>query len=212
MRSNSPVRRAGSTPQNIAVFLVLASLFAVVATACGSSTSASVSKIDPTTTTTAAASDTPQPTTTLEPEASTGTMLYVYTPIVGDCIDHRTIINGKASTTRTTPDPNATLRSSGQVIVRLSCDLPHQYEVLWVDTTEVAKSPPESPEAFGELAKRVCPEQFASSIGRPYQDSSLDYGWISPTVDQLAQGIQFLGCLAFDPKDKLTGSVRSSNR
>ncbi len=195
-----------------AIVVATISLFALVTAGCGNSTSASVRKIDPTTTTTAAAPDTPQTTTTLEPEAGVGTMLYVYTPVVGDCIDHRTMINGKASTTRATPDPNASLRASGQVIVRLPCDLPHQYEVIWVDSTDIAKSPPQSPDAFGELAKRVCPEQFATSIGRAYQDSALDYGWIAPTGDQQALGIAFLGCLAFDPKGKLTSTVRDSNR
>jgi hypothetical protein len=204
------MRAPGSGP--IAAALLVSIALCALATACGSSTSASVSKIDPTTTTTAAPADTPQTTTTLEPEAGVGTILYVYTPVVGDCIDHRTMVDGRASTTRTSPDTNASLRASGQVIVRLPCDLPHQYEVLWVDTTEVAAAPPQSSEAFVDLAKRVCPEQFASAIGRPYQDSSLEFAWISPTTDQQAQGIEFLGCLAFDPKSKLTDPVRDSNR
>lgn len=195
-----------------ATSLMFVALCSLAIVACGSSTSATVTKIDPTTTTTTTAPDTPQTTTTLEPEAGVGTMLYVYTPVVGDCIDHRTMIDGRAVTTRTTPDPNATLRTSGQVILRLPCDLPHQYEVLWVDTVEISKSPPQSPEAFADLAKRACPEQFATSIGRPYQDSSLEFGWIAPTDDQQAQGIEFLGCLAFDPGGKLTSPVRDSNR
>jgi len=212
MRSDQRVRPGEARSTGIALRVAILSACALALVACGSSTSATVSTIDPTTTTTAEAPDTPQTTTTLEPEAGVGTLLYVYTPVVGDCIDHRTMSDGRASTTRSTPDQNATLRASGQVIVRLPCDLPHQYEVLWVDTTEVTRTPPASPEAFAELARRVCPEQFASSIGRSYQDSSLEYAWISPTADQQAQGIEFLGCLAFDPKTKLTGPVRDSNR
>lgn len=179
---------------------------------CGTSTSATVEKIDPTTTTTVAASGGQATTTTLEPEAGVGTLLYIYTPVVGDCIDHRTMIDGRASTTRSTPDQNASLRATGQVIVRLDCELPHQYEVISVDTTEVTKAPPQSAEAFNDLAKRVCPAQFGAAVGRPYQDSELEFGWIMPTGDQQARGIEFLGCLAFDPKGKLTASVRGSGR
>lgn len=179
---------------------------------CGTSTSATVEKIDPTTTTTVASSGDQATTTTLEPEAGVGTLLYLYTPVVGDCIDHRTMIDGRASTTRSTPDQNASLRATGQVIVRLDCEIPHQYEVIAVDTTEVAKTPVRSPEAFNELAKRVCPAQFDAVVGRPYQDSELEFGWISPTGEQQDRGIEFLGCLAFDPKGKLTSSVRGSGR
>lgn len=191
---------------------IIAASIVIVTVACGTSTSARVTKIDPTTTTTAAPDGAPQTTTTLEPEAGVGTMLYLYTPVVGDCIDHRTMIDGRASTTRSTPDQNATLRAPGQVILRLDCDRPHQYEVIGIDTTEVANAPPQSPEAYNELARRLCPAKFREYIGRSYQDSALEFGWITPTVDQQAQGIVFLGCLAFDPKDKLVTVVRGSDR
>ncbi|CAB4946987.1 MAG: hypothetical protein F2837_08235 [Actinobacteria bacterium] len=181
-------------------------------TGCGSSTTSSVVKLDPTSTTTAAPDDTPSTTTTLEPEAGAGTQFYLYTPVTGDCIDRRTIVDGKAVTNRSTPDPDASLSVSGQVIIRFDCERPHQYEVIYTDTTEVAASPPQSQEAFVELAKRVCPQRFREYIGRDYQDSGLEVGWFFPTPDQQAQRIEFLGCLAFDPKGKLTGSVRNSNR
>jgi hypothetical protein len=184
----------------------------LLAVSCGTSTSATVEKIDPTTTTSAAASEGQATTTTVEPEAGVGALLYVYTPVVGDCIDHRTMIDGRASTTRTTPEQNASLRAGDQVIVRLDCELPHQYEVISVDMTEVAKAPPQSAEAYNELAKRICPAQFGTAVGRPYQDSVLEFGWIAPTGDQQDKGIAFLGCLAFDPKGKLTASVRGSGR
>jgi len=179
---------------------------------CGSSTTASVTKIDPTTSTSAAPDDTPSTTTTLEPEAGIGTQFYLYTPVVGDCIDRRTVVDGRAVTNRSTPDPDASLKVSGQVIIRFDCERPHQYEVIYADTTSIAASPPQNQEAFVDLAKRVCPERFREYIGRDYQDSALEVGWFFPTPDQQKQGIEFLGCLAFDPKGKLTGSVHSSNR
>ena len=203
--------RRPATPSPLATLAVALFALFLLATACGSSTSATVKKIDPTTTTTTAPSEN-STTTTLEPEAGVGTLLYLYTPVVGDCIDHRTMTDGRASTTRSTPDQNATLRASGQVIVRLDCERPHQYEVIFVDTKDVAQFPSQSSEAFNDLAKQVCPAQFSTAVGRPYQDSELEFGWIAPTNDQQAQGIKFLGCLAFNPKGKLTESVRGSGR
>jgi hypothetical protein len=204
--------RRPATASPLATLAVALLALLLLATACGSSTSATVKKIDPTTTTTTVAPSENSTTTTLEPEAGVGKLLYLYTPVIGDCIDHRTMTDGRASTTRSTPDQNATLRASGQVIVRLDCERPHQYEVIFVDTMDVAKSPPQSSEAFNELAKQVCPAQFSTAVGRPYQDSELEFGWITPTNDQQAQGIEFLGCLAFNPKGKLTESVRGSGR
>jgi len=203
-------RRAGRAATAVVACAVAVS--ASIMSGCGSSTTASVTKIDPTTTTSAASDDTPSTTTTLEPEAGSGNQFYLYTPVVGDCIDRRTIVDGKAATNRATPEPDASLAVSGQVIIRFDCERPHQYEVIYADTTSVAASPPQNQEAFVDLAKRVCPARFREYIGRDYQDSALEVGWFFPTPDQREQGIEFLGCLAFDPKSKLTGSVRNSNR
>jgi hypothetical protein len=183
-----------------------------IAGGCGSSTSSSVTKIDATTTTTTPTNDAPSTTTTLEPEAGRGTQFYLYTPVVGDCFDRRTIIDGKAVTGRTNPAADASLGQRDQVIIRLDCEVPHQYEVAHVDTATVSATPPQSGAAFEDLAKRICPEHFASYVGRPYQDSALEVGWFLPTPDQQAQGIEFLGCLVFNPRGKLTDTVRNSDR
>lgn len=196
----------------VAACLGIAIIGAALLGGCGSSTTSTVTKIDPTTTTTAAPDDTPSTTTTLEPEAGAGTQFYLYTPVTGDCIDRRTIIDGRASTNRATPETDASLKAPAQVIVRFACDRPHQYEVIHTEMSSVAASPPQDQGAFVELAKRVCPAKFREYIGRDYQDSELEVGWFFPTPDQQAQRIEFLGCLAFDPKGKLTGSVRDSNR
>ena len=207
-----PGRRIGYRSRSAAV--LSGSLLAAVllVAACGSSISSSATKIDPTTTTTAAPDGTPSTTTTLEPEAGVGTQFYLYTPVVGDCFDRRTIIDGRAVTNRATPATDASLDQIGQVVIRLDCRLPHQYEVIHIDTATVSASPPPTKEAFVDLAERMCPERFEAYIGRPYQDSALEAGWFLPTTDQQASGIEFLGCLAFDPKGKLTDPVRDSDR
>jgi hypothetical protein len=40
----------------------------------------------------------------------------------------------------------------------------------------------------------------------------LEVGWVLPTEEQRNRGVQVIGCTAFDPKGKLTGSVKDSKR
>ena len=204
--------RHSSLPRRVCALLALLLAGASIATACGSSSSSSVQQIDTTTTTGAASSGDAPTTTTTETPAGAGTQLYVYTPVVGDCIDRRSMMNGVMTTNGVAPTADGSLHTSGQIILRLDCERPHQYEVILDDTTEVAKAKPQSPEAYGELAKRICPAAFPTYIGRSYQDSKLEFGWIAPTDEQRARGLDFLGCTAFDPKGRLTGSVRGADR
>ncbi len=151
-------------------------------------------------------------TTTSEPSASEGKELYVYAPVEGDCIDLRGTSEGGARTTRPTPGPDATPRSSNQLVLRLPCELPHQYDVIAVVDAGLPKQPPPDDAALTTAAKQLCPAAFATYVGTPYQASRLEVGWVLPSGERRARGIQEIGCLAFDPNGKLTGSVRSSGR
>jgi hypothetical protein len=163
------------------------------------------------TTTTAPAGDTgPTTTTTAEPPASAGREFFVYAPVEGDCIDLRATADGGSTTTRERPDVDATPRARTELILRLPCELPHQYEVIAVVDAGLPRDA--SDEALVEVAKRECPAAFATYVGVPYQDSELEVGWLLPSTDQRARGAQQIGCLAFDPTGKLTGSVRGTAR
>lgn len=179
--------------------------------ACGSSTSASVRQLDAPTTT-VPTDGAPTTTTTTEPEAGLGSQYYVYTPVVGDCIDRRAVVGGVMTNKGSATTADASLRAEGQVIVRFDCFRPHEYEVILFDTSEVNRVKPQTPDAYADLAKRICPAAFPAYIGRNYQDSSLEFGWIAPTDEQRSRGIEFLGCTVFDPKGRLVDSVRGANR
>ena len=129
----------------------------------------------------------------------------------GDCIDLRATGDQGAASTRAEPDANATPHGSNELILRLDCNLPHQYEVIARGPRRPPGRQPDEP-ALVTAAKQLCPPAFATFVGTPYQNSQLEVGWVLPSASQRARGIQQIGCLAFDPTGKLTGSVRGSGR
>jgi len=189
---------------------VAVTVLLVVAVAACTTSSQPASKSVTTTT----ASATPQSTTstTLEPEAGVGRLAYVYGPVVGDCIDLRSMATGRAVTTRALPGQDATQKSDKDVILRMGCDLPHQYEVMAVLDAGLPRDPAPTLEQLSAVARKRCPATFASYVGIGYPESSLEIGWILPSPEQMGRGVQQFGCLAFDPNGKLVGAVRGSRR
>ena len=194
-------------PTLIVATLVVASLALL---ACSSSSTSS--SVPTTTSSTTTIAPGPTTTTTLEPEAGVGRISFVYGPVTGDCIDLRSVATGRAVTTRTVPAADATLKSDKDVMLRLSCELPHQYEVIANPSAGLAPTPAPTTEQFVAAAKKLCPAAFKTYVGIPYPGSSLEVGWVLPTEEQRNRGVQIIGCTAFDPKGKLTGSVKDSKR
>jgi hypothetical protein len=165
-----------------------------------------------TTTTTSASESLPDTTTTSEPAAAEGKELFVYAPVEGDCIDLRATSGDGATTTRSAPEEDATIRGANQLILRLECGLPHQYEVIAVVSPPGPASPELDDATLVAAAKQLCPPAFATYVGTPYQSSELEVGWVLPGADQRRRGAPQIGCLAYDPEGKLTGSIRGSGR
>ena len=196
--------------RHITALLISGAALAGALSACSSTSSSQVSSEITTTTSTAKPQETT--TTTLEPEAGVGRISFVYGPIVGDCIDHRSVATGRAVTVNALPVPDASIKSDKDVILRMSCDLPHQYEVISVAEAGLPTQPPPTYEQMVAIAKRKCPAAWSEYIGVTYSSSSLEVGWTIPTDEQRSRGIQTIGCLAFDPKGKTTGSLHESRR
>ena len=194
---------------NLFAAAVLATTLLVVA-ACGSSTPKSATRL--TVTTTTIASPGPETTTTLEPEGGVGRQFFVYSPTAGECVDLRAMVDGRAVTTRALPGIDGTPKGTKQLILRLDCNLPHQYEVIGAVTAGLPTNPEPTNAELVLAAKRLCPATFASYVGIPYQTSTLEVGWILPSADQLARGNQTIGCTALDPKAKLVGTIIDAKR
>ena len=127
----------------LAPALLCAVLLAGVALGACSTTSGGT-PVTLSTTTTAGATDAgPTTSTTAEPDASEGKELFVYAPEEGDCIDLRATGDQGATTTRALPDANATPQGSKELILRLDCNLPHQYEVIAVVPAGLPGTPDE---------------------------------------------------------------------
>ncbi len=195
--------------RTLVVLLTVLVTAASLAACSSSSKSSSSSSTSASTTTTAPG---PTTTTTLEPEAGVGRISFVYGPDVGDCIDLRSVASGKAVTTRAVPAVDATLKTDKDVILRLNCELPHQYEVIATPAAGLAPTPTPTTEQFTVAAKKLCPAAFKTYVGIAYPSSSLEVGWILPSEEQRNRGVQVIGCTAFDPKGKLTGSIKDSKR
>ena len=194
---------------NLPTLVVIATLVLGVA-ACGASNSGSATRLTVSTTTTGIPAV--ETTTTLEPDSGVGRQYFVYSPVVGECVDLRSIVDGKAATTRALPGIDGTPKGDRQVILRLDCNLPHQYEVIAAVNAGLPSSPGPSNGELVLAAKRLCPAAFGTYLGIPYQNSTLEMGWILPRADQLALGNQTIGCTALDPKAKLVGTVLDAKR
>jgi len=210
--SPSPTHRSPRTTPSIRRAGTLGALAVTIAIALGSCTTSSkpANRSATTTSTVAAAASTTS--TTMEPESGVGRLSYVYGPSVGDCIDLRSMATGRAVTTRATPGQDATQKSDKDVILRLGCDLPHQYEVMAVLDAGLPRDPAPTLEQLAAVARKRCPSTFESFVGIGYPESSLEIGWILPSPEQMGRGVQTFGCLAYEPGGKLTGSVRGSRR
>ena len=127
----------------LAPALLCAVLLAGVALGACSTTSGGTPVTLSTTTTAGAADAGPTTSTTAEPDASEGKELFVYAPEEGDCIDLRATGDQGATTTRALPDANATPHGSKELILRLDCNLPHQYEVIAVVPAGLPGTPDE---------------------------------------------------------------------
>lgn len=142
-------------------------------------------------------------TTTVEPALEEGRQVdpLYYVPTVGDCFDRRQV-------------PGADNKQV-DVILRLDCQLPHQFEVYATvefplpedgDTTWPGDDP------LRELARARCAKPFDDYVGMPYETSQLEIGYLLPPEDNFAVN-QVIGCYLFDPvPDRSAGSAQGAAR
>jgi hypothetical protein len=67
-------------------------------------------------------------------------------------------------------------------------------------------------EAIEERAEEACHEEFTQFVGRPWDDSQLDYGYLAPTEESWADGDREVLCTVGDPNMAVTGTLRNANR
>ena len=127
----------------------------------------------------------------------------------GDCIDLRATGDQGAATTRAVPDANATPHGSKELILRLDCNLPHQYEVIAVVP---AGLPGDARRGRADRRGQAAVPAGVRRL-RGHAVPGLGARGRLGAAQRGAAGagkVQQIGCLAFDPAGKLVGSVRGS--
>ena len=61
-------------------------------------------------------------------------------------------------------------------------------------------------------AEQACLDQFGGYVGLAYEQSALDFPFVTPDEASWAAGDRLVGCIAWDPAGPLTGSVQGSGR
>lgn len=92
----------------------------------------------------------------------------------------------------------------------VDCDLPHTYEVFGDFTVPDGAFPGD--DAITASAEEQCNAAFEAYIGVSYNDSTLNYSYVSPTSDTWAQGDREISCLVTDPSGETTGTLQGAAR
>ena len=104
--------------------------------------------------------------------------------------------------------------TSGDVVAdihTIDCTLPHDYEVYASIDLDKAVWPGDD-EIFA-LADEACYAPFATWVGVPFDDSTLDYTYYVPTEDGWNDyDDREVSCIVFDPAGKVTGTLLASGR
>lgn len=90
------------------------------------------------------------------------------------------------------------------------CTEPHESEVFAAITLEDEEFP--GIDAITERASSECLVEFSRFVGVQYQDSELSFHYYYPTESSWAVGDRSIFCVAFQPGQDTTGSLRGAKR
>lgn len=145
----------------------------------------------------------PTTTSTTEPALDAGDQedpLY-FVPEVGDCFDKRKVDGAD--------------NKQVDVILRLDCQLPHQYEIfstLEFPIPEDGDTTWPGDEALRDHARANCWAEFESYIGKPFETSVLEIGYQLPPEDNFYAN-QIIGCYVYDPtQDQVVDGIQVRGR
>lgn len=89
------------------------------------------------------------------------------------------------------------------------CDQPHDYEFY----SESELPAGDYPSDVDALAEPICVDAFEAFVGTPYDQSSLEVTWFTPTQEGWEQqDDRLVQCIIFDPAGETTGSVQGSKK
>ncbi len=91
----------------------------------------------------------------------------------------------------------------------IECAEPHDNEIYSMEDLPDGTFPGNA--AVEEAVVEMCYDGFEAFVGLPYEESSLDFGWLFPTADSWADGDREVVCFVYDLElAKLTGSMANA--
>ena len=92
----------------------------------------------------------------------------------------------------------------------VDCNRPHDAETFHIFHFAGTSYPSE--DEFVQESAEICTLIFEHYVGKPVEESALDYGVVAPKAESWAKGDHTVECYVFAKDDsKLTRSVRNSN-
>jgi len=92
----------------------------------------------------------------------------------------------------------------------VDCNQPHDAETFHIFQFAGTSYPSE--DEFVQESDEICALIFEHYVGKPVEESTLDYGEVAPKAETWAKGDHTVECYVFAKDDsKLTRSVRNSN-
>jgi len=85
------------------------------------------------------------------------------------------------------------------------CGEPHSDEVYFDFALPDGEFPGE--EGVTTAAQDGCLAEFDAFVGLPYDSSTLDIGWYTPTLQSWENGDRIVSCTVYDPAGDVTGSL-----
>ncbi|KAA6214605.1 hypothetical protein CP973_36680 [Streptomyces albofaciens JCM 4342] len=110
------------------------------------------------------------------------------------------------------PDIRDTDKAWPGVSEVVPCETEHDGEVFYRGTLGKTDGKYPGYEVFNAQVRSSCEKEFQKYIGIAYRESSLDYTYVAPDVEQWNQGDRNILCAAYQPNDTLSWSVRRSHR
>ncbi len=95
-------------------------------------------------------------------------------------------------------------------VTSVDCNQPHDGEYFHIFDFAGTNLP--SDDEFNDESDEICGLIFEHYVGKPVEESTLDYGEVAPKAETWAKGDHTVECYVFAKDDsKLTGSARNSN-
>lgn len=108
-------------------------------------------------------------------------------------------------------NPPTTVVASVATLSAISCHAPHTQQVFALVPDNAGDNYPGS-SALVKFANAKCLQAFAAFDGIPYQQSSLFYTYLLPSVRSWSSGDRTVTCIITTTGQKLTSSMKGAKR